>query len=51
MKIKAVIKQHSVLVYFVLAFLISWGLAFILAGPENIPANAEKYRCCNKDVK
>lgn len=44
MKIKHVIKHHSLFIYFFLAFTISWGLIGILAGPGNIPINPEKSR-------
>lgn len=36
------IKHRSVFVYFSLAFIISWGLIGILAGPGNIPINPEE---------
>lgn len=42
MKIKHFIKEHSVIVYFFIAFTISWGFVVILTGPNNIPINTEK---------
>jgi len=42
MKRKSLVKQHSIIIYFLLAFSFSWGLILILAGPGNIPINPEK---------
>ncbi len=42
MKWKNLATQHSIIIYFLLAFLFSWGLVGILAGPGNIPINPEK---------
>ena len=41
-KSKSFIKQNSIIIYFLFAFLLSWGLVGILAGPGNIPINPEK---------
>ncbi|WP_420644452.1 CPBP family intramembrane glutamic endopeptidase [Candidatus Leptofilum sp.] len=41
-KIKDLIKKYPLLVYFFLAFVISWGAIFILAGPDGIPATADQ---------
>ena len=38
----AFIKNNSALAYLFLVFIISWGLIILLAGPENIPINAEQ---------
>jgi len=38
-KSKSFIKQNSIIIYFVLAFLLSWGLVGILDGSGNIPIN------------
>jgi hypothetical protein len=32
-----VISQHSVLIYFVLVFVIAWGGGFLILGPEGLP--------------
>jgi membrane protease YdiL (CAAX protease family) len=42
MSILDFIKRNSVLSCFTLAFVISWGLLIILAGPGNIPIDAEQ---------
>ena len=42
MKSKSFIKQNSIIIYFLLAFLLSWGLVGVIAGPGNIPINPEK---------
>ena len=42
MKRKHFIEQHSIAIYFFLAFMISWGLIGFLAGPGNIPIKAEE---------
>jgi membrane protease YdiL (CAAX protease family) len=42
MKSKNLAKQHSIIIYFLLAFSFSWGLILILAGPGNIPINPQK---------
>jgi membrane protease YdiL (CAAX protease family) len=39
---KKFIKIHSVLIYFILTFIISWGVIFILAGPNGIPIAADQ---------
>lgn len=36
------IKRNSVLTYFSIVFIISWGLIIILAGPGNLPIDAEQ---------
>ena len=36
------IKRHSLLVYFTLTFVISWGAVLILAGPNGIPVAADQ---------
>lgn len=36
------IKRNSVLTYFSIVFLSSWGLIILLAGPENLPIDAEQ---------
>lgn len=36
------IKRNSVLTYFSIVFLTSWGLIILLAGPSNLPIDAEK---------
>ena len=41
MKVKKLIESYSVLIYVILAFVISWGLIGIIAGPVNIPINPE----------
>ncbi len=38
----AYIKKNSVITYFILAFILSWGLIVILAGPGNIPIDPER---------
>ncbi|MBN2042110.1 MAG: CPBP family intramembrane metalloprotease [Spirochaetes bacterium] len=32
--------KHSLLIFFVLAFIVSWGFILIMAGPDEIPVNA-----------
>jgi uncharacterized protein len=41
--IKAVIKRHSLLIYFALLFFISWGGGFLILGPGGFPLNAEEF--------
>ncbi len=41
-KAKDFIKRHSLLIYFTLAFIISWGAVLILAGPNGIPVAADQ---------
>lgn len=36
-----IIKRHDISAYFVMAFVFSWGVILILAGPGNIPISAE----------
>ncbi len=38
-----IIKSHSVLIYFVLAFAISWGCMLMVAGPAGLPMTAEQF--------
>ena len=40
--IKDFIKERPLLIYFTLAFIISWGVIFILAGPNGIPIAADQ---------
>ena len=40
--IKDFIKRRPLLVYFALAFIISWGAILILAGPDGIPATVDQ---------
>jgi membrane protease YdiL (CAAX protease family) len=42
MKVKRFINNYSLAVYFLLAFIISWGLIIFLAGPGNIPIDPVK---------
>ena len=37
------IKRHSVLIYFALVFVISWGGAFLIVGPGGFPPRAEEF--------
>jgi membrane protease YdiL (CAAX protease family) len=41
--IKALIKKHPVLTYFVLTFVISWGGVLILAAPYGMPNTSEQF--------
>lgn len=41
--IEAVIKRHSVLIYFTIVFVISWGGAFLILGPGSFPPSAEEF--------
>ncbi len=41
--IEAVIKRHSVLTYFALVFVISWGGAFVVLGPGRFPPRGEDF--------
>jgi uncharacterized protein len=41
--IEAVIKRHSVLIYFALVFVISWGGSFLVLGPGGFPLRAEEF--------
>jgi len=41
-KAKDFIKRHSLLIYFTLTFIISWGVVLILAGPDGIPVAADQ---------
>lgn len=37
------IRRHSILIYFVLVFVISWGGGFLVVGPEGIPLRSEEF--------
>jgi len=41
MNIMGYIKKHSIKLYFILSFLLSWGMVILLAGYRNIPINPE----------
>jgi membrane protease YdiL (CAAX protease family) len=41
--IAASIKRHSLLIYFALVFVISWGGGFLILGPGGLPLNAEEF--------
>jgi membrane protease YdiL (CAAX protease family) len=41
--IEAVIKRHSLLIYFAFVFVISWGGGFLILGPGGLPLNAEEF--------
>jgi membrane protease YdiL (CAAX protease family) len=41
--IKAFIKRHSVLIYFVLTFAITWGCMALVIGPDGFPITAEQF--------
>jgi hypothetical protein len=41
--IEAVIKRHSVLIYFALVFVISWGGGLLILGPGGFPLRAEDF--------
>jgi membrane protease YdiL (CAAX protease family) len=41
--IKAFIKRHSVLTYFILTFVISWGGVLILGAPYGMPTTSEQF--------
>ena len=41
--IDPVIKRHSVLVYFALVFVISWGGGILVIGPDGLPLRAEEF--------
>ena len=41
--IEAAIKRHSVLIYFALVFVISWGVAFLVLGRDGIPLRPEEF--------
>ena len=41
--IEGVIKRHSVLTYFALVFVISWGGAFLILGPGGFPPSGEEF--------
>ena len=41
--IKAFIKKHSVLTYYILTFAISWGGIFLLSAPYGMPATSEQF--------
>jgi hypothetical protein len=41
--IEAVIKRHSLLIYFALVFVISWGGGFLVLGPQGLPLNPEEF--------
>ena len=41
-KAKDFIKRHSLLIYFTLTFIISWGVVLIVAGPNGIPVTADQ---------
>jgi membrane protease YdiL (CAAX protease family) len=38
-----VVKRHSLLIYFALVFVISWGGGFLVLGPEGLPLRAEEF--------
>jgi hypothetical protein len=40
--IKDFIKRHSLLIYFTLTFIVSWGVILIVAGPNGIPVAADQ---------
>jgi membrane protease YdiL (CAAX protease family) len=41
--IEVVIKRHSVLIYFALVFVLSWGGAFFILGPGGFPPSGEEF--------
>jgi uncharacterized protein len=41
--IEVVLKRHSVLIYFTLVFVISWGGGFLILGPRGFPLRAEEF--------
>lgn len=41
--IEASIKRHSLLIYFALVFIISWGGGFLILGPGGLPLNPEEF--------
>ena len=41
--IEAVIRRRSLLIYFALVFVISWGGGFLILGPGGLPLNAEEF--------
>ena len=41
--IEAVIKRHSLLIYFALVFVISWGGGFLILGPGGVPPSAAEF--------
>ena len=41
--IKAAIKQHAVLIYFALVFVLSGGGILLIVGPDGIPLKAEEF--------
>jgi membrane protease YdiL (CAAX protease family) len=41
--IDLVVKRHSLLIYFALVFVISWGGGFLVLGPEGLPLRAEEF--------
>jgi membrane protease YdiL (CAAX protease family) len=41
--IEAVFKRHSLLIYFALVFVISWGGGFLILGPGGLPLRAEEF--------
>ncbi len=41
--IEAVSKRYSVLIYFTLVFVISWGGGFLILGPRGFPLRAEEF--------
>jgi len=46
MKTNNFTRKHSIAIYFILTFVISWGIIILIAGPNNIPINSEK----SKDI-
>ena len=37
------IKRHSVLIYFALVFMISWGGGLVIIGPAGLPLRSEEF--------
>lgn len=46
MKTNNFTRKHSIAIYFILTFVISWGVIIFIAGPNNIPINSEQ----SKDI-
>lgn len=42
LKTKGLVKKHSLLIYFILTFVISWGAVLVLAGPDGIPVASDQ---------